>query len=86
MEKQAEVTYITFSVIINVNYLKFILFFLFLSCEEVSRLVSTMSEDETGNRALSGGHQKNVCFFFTITAESSRAHWLIFIVNKRTDT
>ena len=23
---------------------------------------------------------------FTITAESSRAHWLIFIVNKRTDT
>ena len=22
---------------------------------------------------------------FTITAESSRAHWLIFIVNKRTD-
>ena len=24
--------------------------------------------------------------FFTITAESSRAHWLIFIVNKRTDT
>ena len=25
-------------------------------------------------------------FFFTITAESSRAHWPIFIVNKRTDT
>ena len=24
--------------------------------------------------------------FLTITAESSRAHWLIFIVNKRTDT
>ena len=24
--------------------------------------------------------------YFTITAESSRAHWLIFIVNKRTDT
>ena len=24
--------------------------------------------------------------FFTITAEPSRAHWLIFIFNKRTDT
>ena len=24
--------------------------------------------------------------FFTITSESSRAHWLIFIVNKQTDT
>ena len=25
-------------------------------------------------------------FFFTITAEFTRAHWLIFIVNMRTDT
>ena len=38
MEKQVVSDFITFSVNIDVNYLKFILFFLFLSCEEVSRL------------------------------------------------
>ena len=30
--------------------------------------------------------RKPVNLLFTITAESSCAHWLIFIVNKRTDT
>lgn len=38
MEKQAVGDFVTFFVIIDVNYLKFILGFLFLSCEEVSRL------------------------------------------------
>ena len=30
--------------------------------------------------------KKQSCQIFTMTAKFSRAHWLIFIVNKRTDT
>ena len=36
-------------------------------------------------RPLKGNSEIVSISIFTITAESSRVHWLIFIVNKRTD-
>ena len=41
--------------------------------------------DELSQEA-EGRAERRSNLHFTITAESSRAHWLIFIVNKQTDT
>ena len=60
-------------------------------------LLTLMQSEVTGNHACplqlirlyfpgAGRNTTETQKFFTITAESSCAHWLIFIVNKRTDT
>ena len=45
----------------------------------------TSETKSPGNEIIEGRYSESKDNF-TITAESSRAHWLIFIVNKRTDT